>query len=89
MIRKERYFLNKECFCEDIDDSLFILHSKTGQYHELNGSGKYILNILDSEGLSIDEILNVTNHGEFKLKKEDVVNFLGQLLKREIICLKK
>ena len=56
MSSERKYFISKDCFCEDVDNSLFILQSKTGQYHELNDSARYILKILDSKGLSIDEI---------------------------------
>ena len=46
MTQQGKYFLNKECFCEQIDGSLFVLHSETGQYHEINDSGRKILKVV-------------------------------------------
>lgn len=89
MTEKYKYFLNKSCFCEEIDDSLFILHSETGQYHEINGSGKQIIKILDSNKLSIDEIISYSNQSKYNFKKNDVIEFIKQLIKREIISFKE
>lgn len=85
MTEKYKYFLNKNCFCEEIDGSLIILHSETGQYHEVNGSGKQIIKMLDSNKLSIDEIISNGNQSEYKLEKNYVIKFIDQLFERRII----
>ena len=82
MTEKYKYFLNKNCFCEEIDDSLFILHSETGQYHEVNGSGRFIIKLLDSYTLSIDEIYKETKRSAFNIEKESIANFIQNLLNR-------
>ena len=87
MSKKKKFILNKECFYQDIDNVLFLLHTKTGQYHEINGSGKYIIEILDSNSLSIDEIIDKINHSQYKLKRNDIANFIDQLFEREIISI--
>lgn len=89
MSQKEKFYLSTDCFYEDIDNSLFLLHSKTGQYHELNETGKSIIKALDSNILSINEILHEINQSKHELSRNDVANFLDQLLAREIIYLKK
>lgn len=89
MSEQKKYFLNKECFCQDIDDSLIILNSKTGQYHEINNSGKHIIKILDHKPLSLDEILEKNNQGKYKLKENTLIEFLGKLLEREIVTFTK
>lgn len=89
MTEKYKYFLNKNCFCEEVDNSLFILNSETGQYHEVNSSGKQIISILDSNKLSIDEIISNINQFKYNLEKNDVIGFIEQLIKRKIISFKK
>lgn len=85
MKNQKKYFLNKECFCQDIDDSMFILNSKTGQYHEINKPGSSIIKLLDSEILTLDKIVHLVNQDKNKLSKHVVVKFLEKLLEREII----
>jgi len=85
MNKHKKYSLNNACFCEDIDDSLFILHSNTGQYHELNGSGRFIIKLLDSYALSIDEIYKETKRSAFNIEKESIAKFIQNLLNREIV----
>ena len=53
MNKQKKIFLCKDCFCQDVEDSMFILNSKTGQYHELNNSGKYIIEMVDSNSYTL------------------------------------
>lgn len=85
MSDRKKYFLDKACFCKEIDDSLFILNSKTGQYHELNGSAKYIVQMLDSHSIDLNIILDNLNKSKYELNKDDVIEFIDKLIEREII----
>lgn len=88
MIKNSKYFLNEDCFCEEVDDSLFLLNTKTGQYHELNEVGKYILNLLETKGLALNEILQKAFQSNYKLKEEVVIEFVEKLIDRGILIKK-
>ena len=80
MTKKEKYHLSKDCFCEDIDDSLFLLQSKTGQYHELNETGRCIIKMLDNKELTFNEILEKIHASKYKLKEKTLIDFINQLV---------
>lgn len=85
MNKQKKIFLCKDCFFQDVEDSMFILNSKTGQYHELNNSGKYIIEMVDSNSYTFDELFKRINESSFNLDKNDVLKFIESLLEREII----
>lgn len=63
-----------------------LLHTATGQYHLLNGTGRAVLDVIESSGTTDDAIRALAAVGApAERVREDVASFLAALEQRSLV----
>ena len=83
---------NKLIFCKDVEGEIIFLHKKERELYELTKTADFIWRKAVA-GKTVGQIIEAMQKKYVKVEKEilkrDTLDFVDDLLKREIFCLKK
>ena len=86
MDNNKKYLLSKDCIIAPIVEGIILLNLNTGKYSEANLTGKRIINLIENNSLTADEIIKLcSNEFPDQQIENDIREFLKSALKEGVI----
>jgi len=82
----KKYLLSKDCIIAPIVEGIILLNLNTGKYSEANLTGKRIINLIENNSLTADEIIKLcSNEFPDQQIENDIREFLKSALKEGVV----
>lgn len=91
MLNKMIFIKNKDAACRIIESQAVILTTEDGRLHTLNEVGTFIWELLDGKRATEEITAKVSERFDVdkKMAKKDVNFFLGDIMRRHLLTVKK